>query len=218
MRCNLNSIADLAAIAERLLQRNLSVYPEFIRDAALGCHAFLHGQPQLLTWGGVQIDRIENLQYSPFYRGTGLNNLLNVADPPIEAYPDYELAKLCHGLKMDALFPVGIFTHEEMARHAHAQSEYWTSTLAQCGQLAITVAMYDDDLGRWCDGFTSALDSADNAGSQAIGLASHRRQSWSSLTQDEVAAMIANTPFLFATALDGDGFVVWTVTTGQQAA
>ena len=206
MRSRKFCIQNKAATAFKQLERNVSVRPEFLRLLLMQSSPVQDGQVHLITYEPVELERITDFRWSPYYQGTSINTLL-ASDPVIDGeHPDEVLAMSCRddGHQLDAIFPVGLGTRSDSQ-----PSPYFQSALAFCGDRAFTVARHINDDVAWTNAFTIALDDASNAGSLDVGFCTASRPQVTEWTHDDLADMLNVSKRVFATALDGDGYIVW---------
>ena len=209
MRARMRRIADLREQAHRHLERNVSLLSDEIAQLLLSSPPVQCGEPQLIALDAAEINRNVDFQWSPYYSGTDFHSAI-AADPIAEGGHCNDLlarqVRRCVFPGVDVVFPHALASRTDpfLANVAEEWVSYNDSVFFVCRFEPIELA--------WLESFDGARRQASTAGAFDVGVCSTRcpRRS-SQWTKETVFNMTAAAVCVFATALDGEGYLVWKV-------
>ena len=215
MRTGKFSIAEKADVALQHLKRNVSVLPDLLACLLLESKPVTCGTPFLIAYDSVVVDRIENFQWSPYCGKPGLTNLLKSTSQAEQAFPSHALAYCCmpQGRPESAIFPIGVGARSD--GHWDNEYPYPRAEMTYCGERVFHVAHFTNDAEQWVNDFTLALSDASNAGSLDVGFCTTARWNTVEWSEHDITTLITCSTRIIATALDGDGYIVWEANDGK---
>ena len=199
----------MAKLAIQHLERNTSLLTDHTADLLRGAPPIQSENPYLIALDAIDLDRITDFNWSPWYSGTDVHRAV-ASDPIVDGSfcPDL-LAQLVRdhvvrGLSSDVVFPdATALKGDEFLNKVALEFAY-------CGNRVSYVLRYNDDECTWLSLFDDTIRTASNAGAFDVGFCTKVRPTENAdWTQEQLDAMIDGATLVFATALDGDGYLVW---------
>lgn len=209
MRARKYSVSHMAKLAIQHLDRNTSLLIDHTADRLRVAPPIQSVNPYLIALDAIDLDRITDFKWSPWYCGTDIHRAV-VSDPIVDGcFCRDLLAQLVRdhvvrGLSSDVVFP------DAMALKGDEFLNNIALELAYCGNRVSYVLRYNDDESIWLSLFDDTIRTASNAGAFGVGFCTTVRPTDNAAwTQEQLGAMIDDATLVFATALDGDGYLIW---------
>ena len=209
MRASKFSINGMTELALKHLRRNASLLTEKSANRLLSSAVVQSARPYIIALDAIDLDRVTDFQWSPFYSGTDIHRAL-AANSIVEGMTcDDMLAmnirrRITVDCSPDVVFP------DSMASRNDPFLANVTRQLAFCDDRVYYIVLQNDSDAAWLALFDDTLRFASNAGSFDIGFCTRvphaDKMEW---TSQQLNAMIDSASCVFAAALDGEGYLVW---------
>jgi hypothetical protein len=209
MRANVTPIAGLREQALRHLERNVSVLPDEVARLLVGSRPVQCGEPQLIALDAAEINRVVDFQWSPYYSGTDIYSAI-AADPIPDGGHCHDLlarhVRRCVVPGVDVVFPYAFASRRDSFLANVAQE--WASF----NDIVLFICRFNERESAWLESFDDTRRQASVAGSFDVGVCSKRCPGHcAEWTGEAMRDLMASAICVFAAALDGEGYLLWTV-------
>jgi hypothetical protein len=166
-----------------------------------------NADPCLIALDAIEIDRITDFQWSPYYAGVALHTLL--ADDPVAdgCWSADLLAQLLHDANIRTRTPDVVFPHTWATTNSRFLARE-TLEHAFCGDRVFFICRHHDEHSVWLSQFDDTLRTA--CCNKGVGFCTVApladNKVW---TANQLTSMIDTASCVFASALDDEGYLVW---------
>ena len=209
MRARKFPVHDRSHLAIQHFERNISVLCAELSSRLRVAPPVRSAAPYLIALDAIEIDRITDFKKSPYYAGVALHKA-KAADPVVDGcWSDDLLAQVIH----DSI--VRTHTSDVVCPHSWATKgdpflARVTLEYAFRGDRVFFVCRHDDDHSVWLTRFDDTLHAVSDAGAYEIGFCTLAPPAENAVwTPSQLDAMIDTASCVFASALDGEGYLVW---------
>jgi hypothetical protein len=202
-------VTHLSQLAADQLDRNLALLGNQLASRLRNAPPIKNASPYLLALNAINLDRVTNFQWDPWYAGTDAKTAI-ASDPVVEdEYSQHLLARTMrtHVAKRHSsqvVFP------DAMASRGDPCLEDELCQPIYCGECVFYTLRYNDDEKSWLQNFDDLLCRITSAGYFEIGfctaLLPPGSREWN---PEQLTAMIDAASCIFSAALDGGGYLVW---------
>jgi hypothetical protein len=204
MHAELIEISGLEDNAISHLQRNLRLCCPEIHDRVMLSTPILEMRPKLIAFNAIEIDRITDFAWSPYYAGTDIYSAIQEDPVSVGCGPDDILvSKFTTLMQHDSAL---------VMPHAFAREADPFLTRQRQRFFVVNDRIYFFALGDVIKsgGYDPLLASVSVANSVETGFVTgmHRIGDYSS-TEATLTAILNDVRCVFTSALDGEGYLVW---------